>query len=134
MPMQTKSGEPLFLEFSQTTELVDDTRFPGEKRLSTRAYYYGVRRDPDDLDSIISWHWGPLSDAAHPYHHIHTGVTDPLGKGKKLHIPGGGRVTLEEVIYFLIDEWDVIPAREDWQEVLKETLARFRQFQTQDRQ
>jgi hypothetical protein len=47
----------------------------------------------------------------------------------KLHLPTG-RVAFEEVIVCLLNELDVLPARDDWEQVLNETFLRFRTYRT----
>lgn len=62
---------------------------------------------------------------------MHISVPDPLGKGTKLHIPTGSRVTVEQVLSFLIRDWGV-QAVDGWQEAIGESQARFDKYQTQD--
>lgn len=66
--------------------------------------------------------------------HLHlpsaAGVSDVLEAG---HYPTG-RVTLEEVVWMLLDDQDnrfgIRPERANWREVLREGLAAFERWQT----
>jgi small subunit ribosomal protein S6 len=83
---------------------------PLSGRLVIAGYFYAIRRIDDD-GQLLAWHW----DAARPPPpHVHAPVEDPRGRGRRLHIPTGGRVSLAQVLRFLIEEWDVVPARRDW--------------------
>ena len=41
-----------------------------------------------------------------------------------------GRIAVEDVIRFLIEDFGVIPAKENWDEVLDEGREQFRSFRT----
>jgi hypothetical protein len=123
---------PLFLQASQRFELVADHRFEGEWKSKTLAYIYSVREEQglDNESEILAWHWHPLTTPGRPDPHVHirsehahlTGLSD-------LHIPTG-RVAFEEVARFLIGDLGCVPARDDWEAVLDDTLGRFRAYRT----
>ena len=68
-----------------------------------------------------------------PYPHIHTSINDHLGRGTRLHIPTGKRVTVEQIVAFLISEMNVVPVVDEWAEILGEHQLRFDKYQVQDR-
>ena len=81
---------------------------------------------------LAAWHWHPmsnLSEDASPWPHLHAyGARDTLTL-HKLHLPTG-RVSLEAVVRFLIEDLDVAPRRTDWRAVLRRHEERFRQTLT----
>jgi len=129
--LTTKSGSPLYLSFEQSGEVVPDPRFRREYKISTRSYAYALRYPEPTSEPLIQWHWHPGLSPDWPEPHIHVSIPDPLAKGTKLHIPTGSRVTIEQVLSFLIRDWEVVPT-DDWREVIAETQLRFDTFQTQD--
>lgn len=133
IPLTTYSGERLYLKVEQQGEVIKDGRFRGEYRITTRSYHYAVLLGPASQEPIIAWDWHPGTSPDHAYPHIHTSINDHLGRGISLHIPTGKRVTIEQVVAFLISEMDVVPVVEEWAEILGEHQSRFDKFQVQDR-
>lgn len=136
--LRRDAGPPLLLSASQKFRIVEDPRegFEGEWKSSTLEYIYEVRVDPDSVEpsdrvDLFGWHWHPLTTPARLEPHMHVRTPYPaLGATLgKLHLPTG-RVSFEEVILFLICELGVTPVREDWEEVLAETLMRFKTYRT----
>ena len=101
--------------------------------MSTATYVYALYDHPDtaSVEPLIRWHWN-RDDPNWSAPHVHVAIPDPQGKGVDLHIPTGGRVSIEQVVTFLIRDLDVVPALDDWEAVLAEGQARFDEFQTQD--
>jgi hypothetical protein len=128
-----REGQPaLFLEASQRFELVPDHRFDGEWKSKTLAYIYAVREsdEPGDDAEVISWHWHPLTTPQRPDPHVHVRADHAgLPSLSGLHIPSG-RVAFEEVALFLIADLGCTPVRDDWRDVLEDTLVRFRAYRT----
>ena len=131
--LNTAEGPSLFLLVLQTGLVVPDPRFRGEWKISTARYTYAVYDRPDigTAEPLIRWHWN-RDDPNWPAPHVHVAVPDPQGRGVDLHIPTGARVSIEQVVAFLIRDMGVTPAIPDWQDVLGEGQARFDAFQTQD--
>jgi hypothetical protein len=116
--------------------IVDDTRYPGENKASTLAYIYSIQLDEQPVDQadpeVIAWHWHPRTTPDRPTPHVHVRVDHDQLQGtlSKMHLPTG-RVSFEEVIRFLIDDLDVIPARPgDWEALVRDSEDRFRAFRT----
>jgi hypothetical protein len=79
-----------------------------------------VYLDASATQPIIAWCWNQR-ERLEP--HIHTTVADPAGRSFRLHVPTGGRnVTIEQVLRFLVEEWNVTPAADDWDARLAEPL------------
>ena len=130
--LTTRSGQILYLRLSQQGEIIRDRRFRGEYRITTRSYHYAVSTDKDSKESLIVWDWHPGISPDRPYPHIHVPLVDPTGKGARLHIPTGRRVTIEQIVSFLIEEMDVVPAVPEWKEILAEHQLRYDMYQVQD--
>jgi hypothetical protein len=134
--LQRRDGLPrLFLVPNQLFTIVEDDRYDGEWKARTLAYIYAVQLDPaeagDGEAEVLAWHWHPLTTPERPAPHVHVRVEQPLlgTTLSKLHIPSG-RVSFEEVIRFLIDDFHVEPARDDWRGIVEDSETRFRKFRT----
>lgn len=88
-----------------------------EYRCSTNAYHYTL--SDEHHAEMVSWHWHPDTS---PAPHVHVPALD-----SSFHIPSG-RVAFERVVRFLIEDIGVVPARDDWDEVLAEQEARHRKW------
>lgn len=86
-------------------------------RVTTTGYRYHLL-DEDDRE-LIAWHWHPDAGAGYPHIHVPAGLVT-----RKAHIPTG-RVSIESVLRFLIDDLRVRPARDDYADVLKESEGPF---------
>lgn len=80
--------------------------------LHSTAYYYDLAID----DVEVQFHWHPGDGLAGPHMHVRSLPEDPI-RLADLHIPTG-RIALEHVVRFLIEEVGVVPIRENWREVL----------------
>ena len=99
----------------------DHPEFSGERKVNTFSYAHTVGRAENLKPQLCSWEWAAFEPK---YPHVHVRRADPDHGGLgKLHIPTG-RVFFEEVVLFLITEHDVAPQREDWKQVLDESLRR----------
>ena len=101
--LDTAASYPLYLLVLQGGFVVPDPRFPGEWKISTARYTYAVydRPDIESAEALIRWHWN-RDDPNWSAPHVHVAIPDPQGKGVDLHIPSGGRVSIEQVVAFLI--------------------------------
>lgn len=102
----------------------------GPWKVSTRQYRYHVVHDA--MDEIILFHWLPLGRCSTKAPHMHLGqsqLTRDAVMTRKQHLPTG-RLSLETVIETLITEFNVVPVRRDWQEVLDKGREDFRTWRT----
>lgn len=128
VPLRRRSSEDrIYLRSTLQVHYQDDPRHQGERKVSTENYAHTVGRSADLKPGMYSWEWS----AAEPtYPHVHVGRSDPAFHGLgKLHIPTG-RVFFEHVLLFLVNEHDVQPARDDWLEVLGDSLHRVLKYST----
>lgn len=120
-------AEPVFLTAIQNFHFVPDQRYEGEWKVQTDAYIYHVFMGDEDADQLFAWHWHP---EVRPGCHLHVGPR--VGRSRslyRLHVPTG-RVAFEEVLRFLIDEFNVRRARQDWESILSDSQTRFEAFRT----
>lgn len=129
LALRTEGAHHVYLQATQRFVVVDDSRYPGEFKTSTRQYIYWLSESADG-DPLISWHWHPEAEAGkrEPHAHVAAEGFTPWGKaGRKLHIPTE-RTPFELVVLFAIEDLGVLPARDDWREVLDESVRAFRRF------
>lgn len=95
-------------------------------RVNTAEYIYTLL----DLDErpLLAWHWHPQTGRGphritYPHLHVYGQTTLPTLPDRH---PPTGRVSLEAVIRFVIDELGVEPRRPDWRAILDETEAVFK--------
>jgi hypothetical protein len=90
--------------------------------VSTAQYAYDLL--DSDGKQLIAWHWHPGTGMSIPHLHLHV-PTGPINH--KMHLPTG-RVSIEAVIRLLIDEFEVLPVRDDYEDILREAEAKFVQY------
>lgn len=128
-PIGRRDGTRLFIDINQ--EIDNPTQANGFK-VSTRYYLYSVA--DSNIDDLVGFHYNPeLTDDPILYPHIHAYANqDPRFQPLNLHrrhIPSG-RVALEDVIRWLIDELEIVPARSDWDKVLADAREKFKNSQS----
>jgi hypothetical protein len=93
---------------------------------STVEYVYEVSDQAGDL--LAAWHWHPgdhREDHAAPWPHLHAYGERGALTLHKLHLPTG-RVALEAVVRFLVNDLGVLPRRPDWRAALDRREEQFR--------
>jgi hypothetical protein len=126
--LRRRDQAPFYLRATQTFHYDDDERYPGERKVFTDGYAYTLSERPDLQEELLAWHWHP--DAGIPDPHLHIGKGHSVhGELGRLHIPCG-RIALEEVLLFTIDELATEPlcGVEEARHILNETLDAFRRF------
>ena len=116
-PVKRQGGSRLFIDINQEIETPTTAN---DYRVSTKYYLYSIADGKQD--DLVGFHYHPeLDEDPVMYPHIHAyAKEDPRFKPLNLHkrhIPSG-RVALEDVIRWLIDELKVVPDRADWDDVL----------------
>jgi hypothetical protein len=98
--------------------------------VQTRAYRYHVMTE--DLCEVVLWHWHPGGRSHYQDPHMHLGSTQlqtsAVISGARHHPTG--RIAFEQVLLQLLSEYSVAPRREDWEDQLNSTLARFADWRT----
>jgi hypothetical protein len=136
--LRGQAGGPsgLFLDVAHMFMIVEAG--PQQWRVTTRMYEYSLL-DYDQTDLLV-YHWQPGSGFGGPDHpHLHVSATldarvDAItNQSIDLHSRhiATSRVSLEAVVRMLIDEFQVEPQRDNWQDLLDGTEAVFREEATQ---
>lgn len=110
----------------------------GHWKVQTAAYQYAL--DDADEREIFAYHWHPhIEDVPYPHLHISRGaVPRAIATGVELsltqnpllpqladaHFPTR-RIALEDMLRLLIEQFGVVPAREDWDEALRRARGSF---------
>lgn len=152
-----EAASPHVIFFARDSESAPIGRL-GALRLSVRHYYrfgapvgeggvlgwqtrtagYVYELLDDQGNTIVAYHWHPIDGSPIDYPHLHIGrqfahANLPVatrGNAERLvrcHLPTE-RVVLPTVLRLVVDEWGVIPLREDWPAVLDETERALRQL------
>lgn len=112
--------------FLQRALIIPNNSELGTWKVTTLSYEYAIERSKDRQE-VIAFHWEGF-DAVNPIPHIHIGFA---GNDKstpftpKNHIPSG-RVLVEDIVRFVIDEMGVHPTkarRLDWKSIVAAARA-----------
>jgi hypothetical protein len=128
--LDRRNGQTLKLELVHRYAVVEAERERGPWSVSTTEYIYEVADERDD--PIATFHWHPVvaqegDEIRWPHVHAY-GAREALTL-HKLHLPTG-RVSIEAVVRFLIEDLDIIPRRPDWDRILERHEQAFRQART----
>lgn len=122
-------GSPFSFFLLQRVKVIQPPELEGAWKVKTLAYEYAIELTSPTRE-IIAFHWDSASDIGP---HIHIGLT---GKAQhitnKHHIPSG-RILLEDVVRFLIDELGVPPNKTQvstYRTILAEMKALVLRFKT----
>ena len=117
----------MYLSATQNFHFVRDPHYAKEWKVKTDAYAYHVFMTDDEAGQLFAWHWHP---DLKPGCHVHVGARQGGSRALyRFHIPAG-RVSFEEVLRFLVDEFDVRPVRQDWDSILSDSQRRFEAYRT----
>ena len=123
-----RSGDlpPIRLDLNHSDRVVQ----PNERglwRVSTAGWIYDLADSRDE--PIASFHWHPEGSGRVTRPHVHVYGHHGVAELHKLHLPTG-RVSMEAVIRFLIEDLDVVPRRPDWDRILERHEEGFRRVRT----
>jgi hypothetical protein len=102
-----------------------------EWRVSSLRYEYAIEVSKKKHE-VVAFHWEGHNSGAAPFAHLHLGhanVSSAPLLGPKAHIPTG-RVAIEDVVYFLIEDLGVKPLKPDWKEVLARVRQQFMNYKS----
>lgn len=109
------------------------TRNPTRLETTAATFTYQAGADLDDPRPVFEYHYERNSQSGYPRCHLHVHAAPAgyaLGKPfPRLHLPTR-RITLEQVVWHLIQEHGVEPRRPDWHEVLWRNERWFRDLQS----
>ena len=121
-------GNDLFFSATQYFHFEDSGRYAGERKVRTDGYAYRLRTAEDRAGELIQWHWHPQVGGRSDCH-LHVGAMHGDRPLRRLHIPTG-RISFEEVILFLFDEFGIAANRPDHEDVLADSRQRFEAFRS----
>jgi hypothetical protein len=124
---RTAGGQAPSLSVEQQYDLVEASGEHGPWKVSTLAYRYRI--DSAAADELALWHWHPKDRQGRPHRYAHPHLHAQAGQLAGLHLPTG-RVSVEAVLRLLLNEFDVRPRRDDWQDVLAACEAAFERWRT----
>jgi hypothetical protein len=107
-----------------------------EKYLATLEYRYTYQRTASDESWIFRYEYTrePPDPYPHSLAHVHINASPTSYAGADpfpgLHLPTGRRITVERLIRHLIAEHTITPISPNWEEVIREGEAHFRDVQT----
>lgn len=124
-PLQLRSSPAIYLTAGQHIRVVADKESSDQPyRILVEEYWYQFLLDSEV--ELLAYHWTPEASAPgqKTYPHLHIGAamlspTAPIFPRTfhKKHLPTG-RVSIESVVWFAIEELGVPSLRRNWREVL----------------
>ena len=116
-PVRLGGATRLWLSFRQYYRVVEYD-FPGEM-WTVEEVSYRYRIMDDDHREILAYHWHPMGRSSFITQHLHIGHGAMLGleEFQTAHLPTG-RVSLADILRFLIRDFGAVPRRPDWESVL----------------
>jgi len=97
----------------------------GPWKVTTAAYNYSIQ---DRLEKeIIAYYWHPTVKPFYP--HLHVCPATGVNLLRKIHLPTA-RISIEDVLQLLVEQFKVKPIRQDWKKVLMETKGVYENFRT----
>lgn len=132
-----KGRTPIAMALSQRFEIVQtDDKEKGPYKTSTREYAYHLF---DAERQHVWFHWHPSNGVEMP--HLHLGLRPKTEGGieaaakfggvlaRKLHLVSS-RISVEQVIRFAINEFEVDRLREDWKSVLDANQGKHEKYRS----
>lgn len=138
IPLRTGSYGTLWVSVAISGLIIRDDR-PGRGpfRVTTTQYSYQICADKDESDEIVIYHWTPnAEEGQRTFPHLHIGrstLNSKYGSSPcnlhNLHLHTD-RVSVEQFIMTLIEEFGVIPLNRRWYSVLRSSHGTFARYRT----
>lgn len=128
--LRVEAGKPqIGVKIAQSVRIVQTGSSKRQDRYTVSVARYVYALMTADGREILAFHWTP--DAADPnqrrFPHLHVGAVNldangPIRPGTfhKMHIPTGP-VSIEAIVRLAITEFNVLPLRSNWEQVLRRT-------------
>jgi hypothetical protein len=101
----------------------EDEEVDGGWRMHTLRYSYAAFGDDHGSDEWLTYHYHPLSGVTVPHLHLNADA-DWASKGlRRRHLPTG-RVSIEDFVQMLVEEFGVGPRRPGWKRDLDRNRKR----------
>lgn len=137
--VRLKCDQRVALVLTMQYEVVEEEGERGPWRATITQYHYEYRgvspgsQVGDGFEendkALISFDWHPNTRIKYSHIHIGSGALAEGSSLMKAHIPSG-RVSVEEVIRFGINELGVITLRDGWDEALAQSQQRFEDYRS----
>lgn len=116
IPFKANSAPGYKLELQFWLKVVDH----GEGfRMSTNRYIHEIK-GPNSDARVAAWHWHPdVKNSSVTYPHFHLPKNAAFSNK---HFPSG-RITVEEIVRFIITEMEAVPVNNNWAERLDDSEA-----------
>ncbi len=98
-------------------------------KVSTAEYNYNLRDTDNRVVLAFHWHPAEIFKVRHPHLNLDQGARLGREDLHRTHIPTG-RITLVDIIRFVITELGVEPLRSDWENVLSDPQAAHQSWRT----
>jgi hypothetical protein len=118
---------PIQLTLTHTYYVVPEQGQRGPWRVTTAGWIYKITDAEGEL--IFAFHWHPEGSGRATWPHLHANGSHPAFSLERLH-PPTGRVSIEAVVRFLIEDLDVVPRKEDWRIILDNHERQFWEMRT----
>jgi hypothetical protein len=128
--LDRQSGQTLKLELVHRYIVAEVEGERGPWAVRSTEYIYDIADEADE--PIAAFHWHPLDAQAGDemrWPHLHAYGTHPSLTLHRLHLPTG-RVSIEAVVRFLIEDLQVVPRRDDWSAILDRHEEQFRRLRS----
>jgi hypothetical protein len=126
--LDRRSGQPpIQLTLTHSYYVVPEQGRRGPWRVTTAGWIYKVADAEGNL--VLAFHWHPEGSGRATWPHIHAYGSYSSFSLDRLH-PPTGRVSIEAVVRFLIEDLDVIPRKDAWRTILDEREREFWELRT----
>jgi len=124
-PIIFPSNKSVRFSFQMQYRIVQAEGERGPWKVVTAGYNYSVQ---DRLEKeFFAYHWHRWVKP--PFPHLHVCPGSGVNNLRKVHLPTA-RISVEEILQLLIEQFRVKPIRNDWEKVLKRTKAAFEKYRT----
>ena len=118
----------LHLRYRHQYRIVEAEGDRGPWKVTTVKYSYGLEADGREIVSF-QWHPDGASSMTEPHLHLGAGAEIGLEPLAGAHVPTG-RVSIEDVLLFAIQDLKAEPKRDDWDVVLRDGKQKHEQWRT----
>jgi hypothetical protein len=124
-PSKLRSRPSVYLTVKMLYRVTEDEGERGPWKVKTAGYNYSIQDGSEK--EILAYHWHPATKPSYP--HLHVCPASGVNLLRKIHLPTA-RISVEDVLQLLIEQFKVKPIRHDWEKVIKKTKAAYEKFRT----
>jgi hypothetical protein len=120
-PSRLRCDRKLSLRFDHQYTITEALGELGRWKVSTAEYIYELL--DEDARRVIAYHWHPVGRSAATWPHVHLPKGTPFDLAQA-HAPTG-RISIEAVLRFAIQDLGVEPLRRNWREAMAKSEQLF---------